>query len=148
MQNRTDMNTLRIDWSSNGPQAEAKAIRVAVFMDEQQFSCEFDELDDTAWHLLVYDGPLPAAVARIYPSEENGAWSIGRVAVSKEYRGQGLGAFAVKEAEKQITRLGGQKAVLSAQCRVQGFYEKLGYIPSGEIYLDEYCPHIHMEKTL
>ena len=28
------------------------------------------------------------------------------------------------------------------------FYEKLGYWASGEEYLDEYCPHIHMEKEL
>lgn len=36
--------------------------------------------------------------------------------------------------------------VLSAQVQAQGFYEKLGYVASGEPYLDEHCPHIHMEK--
>lgn len=148
MQTKPNHHALRADWSKSVPQEDAKVIRVAVFMDEQQFSYEFDETDSIAWHLLVYRDTLPLAVARIYPAEEEGAWSIGRVAVSKEHRAQGLGAFAVREAEKQIVKLGGKKAVLSAQCRVQEFYEKLGYTPSGEVYLDEYCPHIHMEKPL
>ncbi|MDY4474645.1 GNAT family N-acetyltransferase [Mitsuokella sp.] len=38
--------------------------------------------------------------------------------------------------------------VLSAQIQARPFYEKLGYRASGEEYLDEYCPHIRMEKEL
>lgn len=29
-----------------------------------------------------------------------------------------------------------------------GFYEKNGFQAYGEEYLDEFCPHIHMEKRL
>ena len=150
MQNKPNPQMLYADWSERIPQEEAKRIRVSVFVDEQQFAAEneFDKIDAAAWHLVLYSDNFPVAVARIYPTEEDGAWSIGRVAVSKECRGCGFGAFAVTEAEKQIVKLGGRKAVLSAQCRVQEFYEKLSYVPSGEIYLDEYCPHIHMEKEL
>ena len=36
---------------------------------------------------------------------------------------------------------------LTAQVRVRPFYEALGYVASGDEYLDEGCPHIHMEKT-
>ena len=50
--------------------------------------------------------------------------------------------------EAKVKQIGGKKLILSAQCRVQPFYEKLGYTARGEIYLDEYCEHIHMEKTL
>lgn len=41
-----------------------------------------------------------------------------------------------------------KRLALSAQVRVRPFYEKLGYTASGDEYLDEYCPHIHMEKEL
>ena len=44
--------------------------------------------------------------------------------------------------------LGGEKVVISAQCQARAFYEKLGYTAFGEEYLDEYCPHIDMEKKL
>jgi predicted GNAT family N-acyltransferase len=32
--------------------------------------------------------------------------------------------------------------------QAEGFYLKQGYVPAGEIYLDEACPHIHMEKRI
>lgn len=40
------------------------------------------------------------------------------------------------------------KKYANSQCRAQGFYEKIGYVASGETYLDEDCEHIHMEKKL
>lgn len=127
---------------------EGAAIREAVFMGEQHFSYEFDETDDIAHHLLLTVDGHPAGAARIFESETVGTWLIGRVAVSAEYRKLKLGSRIMRECEKKITELGGNCAALSAQCRVQPFYEKNGYVPSGEVYLDEYCPHIHMEKEL
>ena len=50
--------------------------------------------------------------------------------------------------EDKARELGADKIVLSAQCRVRGFYEKCGYTAYGDIYLDEYCEHIRMEKNL
>ena len=37
-------------------------IRKAVFMEEQGFQQEFDEIDDRAYHALILDGETPAAV--------------------------------------------------------------------------------------
>lgn len=37
---------------------------------------------------------------------------------------------------------------LSAQVRVQPFYAKAGFQAIGETYMDEHCPHIHMEKKI
>ena len=34
------------------------------------------------------------------------------------------------------------------QCRASGFYQTLGYREIGEAYLDEFCPHILMGKSL
>ena len=50
--------------------------------------------------------------------------------------------------EAYVRRRGGRKLALSAQIQAQGFYEKCGFAPMGEVYLDEFCPHIHMEKEL
>ena len=50
--------------------------------------------------------------------------------------------------EKQAEKVGYKEVGLSAQTRVQQFYEKLGYRAYGDVYKDEYCPHIAMKKTL
>ena len=50
--------------------------------------------------------------------------------------------------EQEARRLGGKRISLSAQCRASGFYRTLGYQEIGAAYLDEFCPHILMEKSL
>jgi GNAT superfamily N-acetyltransferase len=43
-----------------------------------------------------------------------------------EYRGQKLGAMAVREAEKWIAECGYKKIVIDSRLEATGFYEKLG----------------------
>ena len=60
----------------------------------------------------------------------------------------GLGAAVLKELEAAARADGCKTVELSAQTRAAGFYETIGYRQFGEVYLDEYCPHICMKKTL
>lgn len=129
---------------------EARAIREEVFIQEQGFQEEFDEWDDRARHLLVYDEKGDAAAtARIFPmGDRPGYFYIGRVSVRRAYRGLGLGARLLCLLEQEALARGGEGIALSAQCQARPFYEKQGYTASGDVYLDEHCPHIHMEKQL
>lgn len=127
---------------------EAVRIRAEVFVQEQGFKQEFDGTDDRAVHLVMYVGGEPAAVCRYYWSSEKSAHVIGRVEVRKPFRGSGLGAGLLREAETQILADGGTQAWLSAQLRAEEFYEKQGYRAEGEVFLDEYCPHVWMKKIL
>ena len=127
--------------------AATQALRREVFMDEQGFTYEFDDTDHTALHITLYDGETAAACCRIFPDGPE-AWHVGRVAVRKVYRGQGLGAAVMVEAEKAAAARGASKMALSAQKRAAEFYRKLGYTQLGEEYLDEHCPHVYMEKQL
>lgn len=43
---------------------EAKTIREAVFIKEQGFKEEFDEIDDVAKHVLLFDGDIPVGTCR------------------------------------------------------------------------------------
>jgi len=129
---------------------EAWEIREEVFVKEQGFQKELDEIDRRAVHLVFYDDceeAHPAAVCRYY-TEEPGVYHIGRIAVVKSCRGKHMGSFVLKTAEELIAAEGGCKVVLSAQTRARGFYEKNGYAAVGEGYDDEGCRHIRMEKTL
>lgn len=128
--------------------AEAVQIREEVFMREQGFEQEFDETDDRAVHLVLYAGEESAAVCRYYYCTEKSAYVIGRVAVRKQFRGQGMGAELLREAEKQIVSDGGTQAWLLAQLRAREFYEKQGYRAAGDVCFDEFCPHVWMKKNV
>lgn len=126
---------------------DAIRIRQEVFVDEQGFVVEFDDRDSVSTHIVLYDGAVPVGVCRIVPESE-GLCSIGRVAVSKPYRGRALGSEIMREAEAVARSRGIPEVFVSAQVRAMPFYESLGYIAEGEQYLDEYCPHIRMRKSL
>jgi predicted GNAT family N-acyltransferase len=127
---------------------DAKQIRTAVFVDEQGFKEEFDKIDSTAVHLMIYDGDKPVATCRFFWNEEKQSYTVGRIAVIKEYRMKGLGSRILKEAENQIRLLGGKTVCLHAQTRARGFYEKQGYVQKGGIEYEEYCPHVWMWKDI
>lgn len=127
---------------------EAKLIREEVFVSEQGFQDEFDEIDQYATHLVFYDEEIPAAVCRYYPGQNPGEYIAGRIAVRKAYRQKHLGRVIMQTLDEVIAAKGGTKISLSAQLQVKTFYEKNGYAAVGEVYLDEHCPHVHMEKRL
>lgn len=127
---------------------EAKEIRETVFVKEQGFKKEFDEVDNLARHMIIYEEEQPISTCRFYFNEEKQSFIIGRIAVRKEYRGKGIGRKMLKEAEDIIRQDGGKSTMVSGQVRVEKFYEKLGYQKQGEVFLDEDCPHIWMKKVL
>lgn len=129
-------------------QEDAKYIREKVFIEEQGFLNEFDELDDKSFHLVIYLDGQAAATGRLIPNEESEVYAIGRVAVLQEYRNYKLGNKVLEYLEEKAREEGAQKLELSAQCSVMKFYQKNGYYEKGDIYYDEHCPHIHMEKNL
>ena len=141
-QNKTEIKTY------HALPPEAKEIREEVFMKEQGFVNEFDDIDSIATHLVLFWEGQPAGVCRFFPIKEPGVWDFGRLAVRKAYRDKHLGSLLVQEAERQIRDQGVAKLALMAQIRVQKFYEKNGYTPFGEPCDDEGCPHIWMEKLL
>ena len=127
---------------------EAKAIRQAVFVEEQGFQEEFDELDNTEGaHLVGFVEGEPVCTCRFFRAkDEASTFIIGRVAVMKDRRGQQLGAKILLAAEDFIRVMGGVKTKLAAQVQAKGFYENLGYTAEGKVFDEEGCPHVWMSK--
>lgn len=124
-------------------------IRTEVFVKEQGFANEFDSLDKKSIHCLLFHNGASAATGRLYRDENDAAlFHIGRIATIKKFRKSGCGREILKQMEDKIKHLGGKKVILSAQCRVQGFYKSCGYTSQGDIYYDEFCPHIQMIKNI
>lgn len=126
---------------------EARMIRTEVFIDEQGFKDEFDDKDNAVTHVVLFEENVPSATGRVY-RESGQIFYAGRIAVRKKYRGKNYGTEIMKLLETKAKEQGAKILAVSAQCRAQGFYEKMGYTASGDVYLDEHCEHIHMEKKL
>ena len=141
-------NTIKWYEGKNGLPQGCIIIRTEVFVVEQGFKDEFDEQDKSALHILIFQDENPIATGRIFSDDGGKIYHIGRVAVTKQFRGTGIGSDLITAMEDKIRTMGGCKSVLSAQVRAKNFYEKLGYISQGEEYKEEYCPHILMNKKL
>lgn len=139
--------------------AEAHAIRFEVFVDEQQVPAdeEIDALDHdpTTTHVLVRaaDGTALATGRLLTDPSRPGEVHIGRVAVRAAARGTGVGALLMGALERLATdeHTGPDGAVrieLSAQVQAIGFYERLGYVADGPVYLDAGIDHRDAAKTL
>lgn len=128
---------------------DAYAVRKAVFVDEQGFdlALEFDAVDSTAHHTVLYVQGKPIGTGRVFAGDEPGLYVIGRVAVLPEHRG-GTGRTLMLRLQALAKEIGAKAITLGAQCQAQGFYAGLGYVPYGEQYFDEHCPHINMKKVL
>jgi ElaA protein len=89
--------------------------------------------------LVAYTRLLPKSV-----SYEDYA-SIGRVVNSPKVRGRGVGKILMEESIRQMMRLFPQDAVkIGAQSYLLRFYESLGFVSTGEEYLEDDIPHTSM----
>ncbi len=136
--------------SGRGDLADAFALREAVFTKEQGFADpDSDSWDPVSTHLVLYVDGRPAATGRIYRDEaEAGTFHIGRLCVLKEFRGLHLGQQALEALEQEAVRQGARRLALGAQLYAIPFYEKSGFVPSGERYLDEFCMHEMLYKDV
>ena len=127
---------------------DEKYVREVVFVKEQGFVDEFDAIDDNSIHIVIYDGENPVACCRCYTLEDKTEYILGRFAVIKEYRRKHIGTVLLNIAEKVAKENNAVKMSLSAQCRAKDFYKSGGFEEVGEVYYDQHCEHIHMEKFL
>jgi predicted GNAT family N-acyltransferase len=127
-------------------QSQASAIRFEVFVNEQQVPLE-EELDATdaqCVHALAFNElGEPIGTGRLLPDGH-----IGRMAVLKAIRGNGVGAAILMRLIEQARARGFKQVVLSAQTHARAFYAKYGFEEEGEEYLDANIAHILMRKTL
>lgn len=123
------------------------ALRRTVFIEEQNVPehDELDGLDDVALHVLATDDK-PVGCARILIKDDEA--KIGRVCVLPSHRGTGLGAQIIRQCIEIAKEKGAARVVLGAQTHALGFYEKLGFVPFGEVYDDAGIPHRDMELPL
>jgi predicted GNAT family N-acyltransferase len=140
---------LQVRLVENNAEREAcYALRMRVFVDEQKVPPweEVDDLDETADHFAVLlDGRI-VGTARLV-DKGHGMGKIGRVAVDKEARGFGAGkALMLAVMEFGFERF--ETLALDAQMYVIPFYERLGFVAEGPVFLDAAIEHRLMKKSV
>jgi ElaA protein len=126
------------------------ALRCRVFVLEQGPYLDPDGLDRQAWHLLGRDdaGTLQAYLRAVDPGARYAQPSIGRVLTAPEVRGTGLGRVLMREGiARCASAWPGQAVRISAQARLRRFYEGLGFVAEGGVYLEDDIAHLQMVRA-
>ncbi len=124
---------------------ELREVRTVVFIEEQLVTPKFewDEIDARAVHLLAMLNHQPIACLRIIDYHK-----IGRMAVLKDWRRNGLGSLLLLEAINICQSQEMKTISLSAQTHAIGFYSKAGFKQISDEYCDVDIPHVDMQLTL
>jgi len=124
-------------------------LRSEVFVVEQ--NCVFldqDNKDQFSYHLMGWeDGHLAASTRLIAPGKVYPYMSIGRVVTSPASRKKGIGRALMHVSIEKCYELFGKGPIkIGAQLYLKKFYESLGFIQSGDLYLEDDIEHIEMIK--
>lgn len=127
----------------------ALQLRCRVFILEQGPYLDPDGLDQRSAHLLCRQGSAGGALAAylriVDPGVRFDEPSIGRVITAPEFRGSGLGRLLMNKGIAECRSLWPGRAIcISAQARLERFYQSLGFQTEGEPYIEDTIPHVHM----
>ena len=132
------------NWDEARP--EARRIRELVFVREQgvPLKLEWDEQDPRCDHALAYAADNAAVgTGRLLPDGY-----IGRMAVLKEWRGNGVGALLLLALIEQARQRRHARVRLNAQTYAAGFYRRYGFEVSGPEFMEAGIPHVPMQRDL
>ncbi|KAI9476682.1 hypothetical protein LPJ78_003673 [Coemansia sp. RSA 989] len=133
---------------------EAIALRIHVFVDIQKFPLdeEVDEYDQTALHFVVKASEHDRVIGTLRVLNNGEEAKLGRVVISPEHQGQGLGRQMMEFVEQHIRSspdfASCKQIRLGSQLDKQQFYRKCGYEARGNVYDELGCPHIWMYKDI
>jgi len=134
----------RVTWEDESQ--TLRYIRESVFIKEQcvPVELEWDEFDPVCLHILAVDGDgQSVGTARLLSDGH-----IGRIAVLKEWRKQGVGSALLQWMIEEMKSSGKQQAMLNAQMDAVKFYKKFGFQVVGDTFLDAGIPHVQMYLVL
>lgn len=132
------------DWQRD--QKALKAIRHAVFVIEQNVAeeLEWDDQDASAFHLLATNDHFESVgTVRLLETGQ-----IGRMAVLKEHRSQGVGKMLMDAVLNLAEKNNFPFVFLHSQVLAVTFYETFGFTIISEEFKEAGIPHRKMKKSL
>ena len=124
--------------------ASIRRVRETVFIDEQRVprELEFDDRDPLCHHVLVFDGDTPVGTGRL---DLDYGGKVGRVAVVATHRRAGVGKAVMERLHAIARERKHPQLWCNAQLTAVPFYERLGYVRSGPVFVEAGIDHVRME---
>ncbi len=120
-------------------------LRTQVFVHEQRIVDEEEidgrDLEDTTTLFWTEENGEVLATLRLL--QDDLPAHVGRVATAQQARGRGLAADLIRAALDHA----GTDVAISAQAYLEGWYGRLGFVRTGENYLEAGIDHVPMLFT-
>lgn len=136
--------------------------------------CRFDEVLDLSYDVLYRSFDVPRegdwyhpaggsefavaldadggllGTARLLPAPQDASRQVRQVAVNAEAHGRGVGRALMDALERVAAAENAEEIWLHARENAFGFYERLGYVPEGAVFVSELTGIVHktMRKRL
>ena len=105
-----------------------------------------DEINQ--FHFVALEKAEVLGVVVLVPHYKNGRGKLRQMATSEEVRGRGYGIMLVKALELFASEHGMKSIILHARHNAIGFYEKLGYQITSDVFQEVGIDHVVMEKNI
>jgi predicted GNAT family N-acyltransferase len=131
------------DW--NVDREILRELRAEVFIREQSVpvDLEWDEFDERSRHVVAIADGVPIGTGRLLPDGH-----IGRMAVLRQWRGQGVGSALLATLIETARKFGMSRVKLNAQIQALPFYLRHGFQADGEEFLDAGIAHRRMWRDI
>lgn len=128
--------------------ADALALRRRVFCEEQGVAEyeEFTAQDEEALHIVAVQEESVLGTCRLLLAGDIAR--LGRLAVDRAARRQGIASALLAEAEHQAFVTGARRIRLNAQTQALDLYTAAGYSELGPRFFEVGIEHIGMEKRI
>jgi len=132
------------DISSSKLYQSALEIRQSVFIEGQKVDPALEiENEDKCTHYLLYMDKQAIGTARWRETEKG--IKLERFAILNEYRNKGYGTVILEKVLQDILPLG-RVMYLHSQLKAINYYERMGFIKTGEVFNEAGIEHYLMTR--
>ena len=98
-------------------------------------------------HFVAFLGDVPCGTCVIKP------WSVWdfqlrQMVVAQKFHGRGVGKTIIESYEWYLSSVGAERVWMNARVSARGFYERIGYVASGDVFEKVGIPHVYMDKDI
>lgn len=129
---------------------EAKGIRADVLRKPLGLPADDPAFNDkeSDVHFVALDNEQVVGVVVLVPHYKKGIGKLRQMATAEKVRGKGYGIQLVKALEEYAAKNGMTSILLHSRHYAAGFYEKLGYKITSDVFQEVGMDHFAMEKEI
>ena len=99
-------------------------------------------------HCVALEAGRVVGCVLALPDGDSPSVKLLQMAIAPDQRARGIGSLLVRELERRARDEGAHEVYMHARISAQGFYERLGYAPVGEVFDEVGLPHVKMTRHI